>query len=489
MTTQKQSRLTKRSKKYMFEGESQFTIPNTKKGSTNTLSKERKLGFISSTPNAGFCDPLLNPYGCASSDIGGSSPTPSAPPPPQPTGTGTCSGQATLTEGAQGPNTSTTTVQNFTVGANVWAGWQYQMGVYGVVISIDAVSGDSANSIAQRLANAINNTALATWNQFGSNNHSFKPSAIASGANVQTTVDNQHSFFGGASGTCPATTPPPPILTVTSYQPIAVIQPVSDITLPNNSIQLDGSQSYTTPSGGQKTFIWSLVSGPSLQIDNVNSPTPILSGLVEGAYIMQLTVQSTGVNSLNNQPPSDTKQIAFHVNPALAAAPPSGPSSPTYQPMASIQPVADLTLPTDFVTLDGSNSSTNPAGGPLQYLWSLVTGNSVNIDNVNSPTPKITGLKAGNYVFKLTVTCNGVQDSQNVSFVVNAAQPVPVTVTNPIYTGLGGYGFGGGTPEDTGDQSTGLPKQAAKPQRNWLWIVVAGVVVGYFVFQDKNAGS
>jgi hypothetical protein len=101
--------------------------------------------------------------------------------------------------------------QVFKIGAAVNPGFNYQCGVYSVTISVDAVDGDTPSTIAASLANAVNNTSLAIWNQFGSNNQNYKPTAIAVGDQITLTTDNQHSFFAAGTGQCFPAPPPDPL--------------------------------------------------------------------------------------------------------------------------------------------------------------------------------------------------------------------------------------------------------------------------------------
>lgn len=102
------------------------------------------------------------------------------------------------------------TTQVFKIGAAVNPTFVYSCGVYSVVISVTAVDGDTPASIATKLATDVNNTSLATWNQYGSNNRNYKPTATANGDLLTLTTDSQHSFFASGSGSCGATPPPPP---------------------------------------------------------------------------------------------------------------------------------------------------------------------------------------------------------------------------------------------------------------------------------------
>jgi hypothetical protein len=119
------------------------------------------------------------------------------------------------------------TTQVFQIGAAVNPTFIYQCGVYSVVITVTAVDGDTPDSIAAKLATEVNNTSLATWNQYGSNNRNYKPTANSNGAQLTLTVDSQHSFFASGQGSCtgapPPPPPPPPGPTLLQYDPLFII--------------------------------------------------------------------------------------------------------------------------------------------------------------------------------------------------------------------------------------------------------------------------
>lgn len=120
------------------------------------------------------------------------------------------------------------TTQVFQIGAAVNPTFIYQCGVYSVVITVTAVDGDTPESIAAKLATEVNNTTLAIWNQFGSNNRNYKPTANSNGAQLTLTVDSQHSFFASGQGSCagapPPPPPPPPGPSLLQYDPLFAIK-------------------------------------------------------------------------------------------------------------------------------------------------------------------------------------------------------------------------------------------------------------------------
>ena len=146
---------------------------------------------------------------------------------PAPPETGGATGGGTSGSGGSAnsncPNPGTASIDNvsntganniltqvFRIGAAVNPTFIYQCGVYSVVVSVTAVDGDTPTTIAAKLADAVNNTTLATWNQYGSNNHNYKPTASSNGDLITLTVDTQHSFFASGIGSCGNEPPPPP---------------------------------------------------------------------------------------------------------------------------------------------------------------------------------------------------------------------------------------------------------------------------------------
>jgi len=197
----------------------------------------------------------------------------------------------------------------------------------------------------------------------------------------------------------------------------------------NTSTKLDGTRS-SDPDGTIVNYNWTKVDGPSaVTITNVNTATPILSGLIEGVYTFELTVT-------DNRGASTKAQVKV-----------------TIQRAGNEPPVADagadptIMLPgiksTGSVKLDGTGSY-DPDGTIVFYNWMKIAGTSaVTINNVNTNAPTVSGLKAGQYTFELTVTDNaGATTKDQVTIFVNpAADDAPVadagsdrTITSPEST-------------------------------------------------------
>ncbi len=133
---------------------------------------------------------------------------------------------------------------------------------------------------------------------------------------------------------------------------------------------------------------------------------PILPGLTAGTYVFRLTVTDNGGATATND-------VQIIVNSATNQA-----------PTANAGPDQTITLPTSSVTLTGSG--TDPDGTIASYAWTKVSGPAGGtIATPATASTNITGLTAGTYVFRLTVTDNGGATATNdVQIIVNSA-PLP----------------------------------------------------------------
>jgi hypothetical protein len=83
---------------------------------------------------------------------------------------------------------------------------------------------------------------------------------------------------------------------------------------------------------------------------------------------------------------------------------------------------ADITTTSTSVTLNGSGS--DPDGSIVSYAWSKVSGSGGTITSPNSASTTVTGLSAGSYTFRLTVTDDkGATASDDVNVTVTSSPP------------------------------------------------------------------
>ncbi len=196
------------------------------------------------------------------------------------------------------------------------------------------------------------------------------------------------------------------VLAAINKAPVANAGAGANITLPVNSINLDGSKSYD-PDGTISTFSWIRIAGPNTPVSTGASTSLLsLSGLVSGTYTYQLTVT-------DNSGASATSQVKVIVTVAANKS-----------PIANAGPNQQITAPANSVTLNGSGSN-DPDGTIATYSWATISGpGSVTINNSNTATPSVVGLKAGGYVFELTVTDNNGATAKDQIAVTVLPQPL-----------------------------------------------------------------
>ena len=181
--------------------------------------------------------------------------------------------------------------------------------------------------------------------------------------------------------------------------PIADAGEDQEITLPNNSIVLNGSG--TDPDGGSITaYLWTQVSGPNTaSLSGEDTPDLTASDLIEGEYVFRLTVTDD-----ENDTGSDDVTVTVNADgmpTAVAEATPLNGDPPLE------------------VSFTGSNSTDDV--GITSYFWDFMDGNtSTEADPVHIFTTE------GTFNVELTVTDGDNQsDTAVVSIVVGDSSNLP----------------------------------------------------------------
>ena len=188
------------------------------------------------------------------------------------------------------------------------------------------------------------------------------------------------------------------------------------LTLPLNSTTLQGSG--FDPNGTIAGYLWTKISGPATFniVNNISAQTQI-TGLVQGVYQFELrVVDDHGV------PARDTINIIVN-----AAPPPTNVA-----PVAHAGADQTITLPTDFLTLNGSG--TDADGTITAYQWTKISGPaSYSFGSATSAQTSASSLGEGVYQFELKVTDDqGAVGRDTVTITVNAAFNVaPVSNAGP----------------------------------------------------------
>lgn len=173
------------------------------------------------------------------------------------------------------------------------------------------------------------------------------------------------------------------------------------ITKPVNYVTLDGAASRDTD-GSIVSYAWTKVAGPSqFIIGNGASNKPTITGLEVGVYVFRLTVT-------DNKGAATTDEVTVTVKAANMG------------PVANAGADINIKLPLNSTTLNGG-ASKDTDGSITKYLWTKVSGPSqFRIADAGAAATALTGLVAGTYVFKLTVTDNnGATASDTVNVIVS----------------------------------------------------------------------
>jgi hypothetical protein len=190
--------------------------------------------------------------------------------------------------------------------------------------------------------------------------------------------------------------------------PIAMAGPDQVITLPTDSILLDGTAS-SDPDGTISEWLWTKISGPaSFNIISATAAKTITKNLAAGSYKFELKVTDNGGMSAK-----DTIQIT--VNSATVT---------NHPPIANAGSDTTIILPANTINLDGS-SSTDPDNNIVNYSWTKISGpSSSNIANANEVQTQVTNLTEGTYLFELKVTDAGGLFSKDTMQVTVNPQPI-----------------------------------------------------------------
>lgn len=230
------------------------------------------------------------------------------------------------------------------------------------------------------------------------------------------------------------------------------------ITLPTNTATLNAAAS-TDEDGKINRYAWKKLSGPKAgTITNAAIATTSVTGLTAGTYIFTVTVT-------DNKAATDVDSIVVKVNPAIANKP----------PVADPGSAVTITLPTNTVTLDGK-ASADADGAISKYQWKKVSGPAGGtIASATAVKTNITSLRAGTYVFSLTVTDNkNATNTASVTVKVNPAPPNKAPVasagTNKSIT----------LPTNTVNLDGSASKDADGRIARYLWKKVSGPNGGTF---------
>jgi poly(3-hydroxybutyrate) depolymerase len=294
-----------------------------------------------------------------------------------------------------GRTTSYSTVSRFIILTGLDNQKKYSLEIY----SSRAGSGNSTRFI-------INGTGI---NVVSSNNYSNKVNftdITPSGGQIRINIErlNTYNYINGfvlteqGSGNEGESANLPPVVSAGNDQTIQ---------LPANTVNLNGVAS--DEDGTIAGYAWTKTSGPAqFNISNAAIANPVLSNLVAGVYVFELTVT-------DNKGATAKDAVTITVN-----------SAANVPPTANAGGAKTVVLPANSVSLNGSSSS-DPDGSIVAYQWQQLSGPSTaNLSNATMAVATAGSLIAGQYVFELTVTDNnGAVGKATATITVNAAENVP----------------------------------------------------------------
>lgn len=173
-----------------------------------------------------------------------------------------------------------------------------------------------------------------------------------------------------------------------NQSPISLAGPDTTLTLPTDSLMLDGSAS-NDPDGKISEWLWKKISGPaSFNIVSATKAKTSVNKLVNGVYQFELKVtDNKGAFA------KDTVQITIN-----------DPVQHNRPPVANAGVDQIIMLPVNTVNLDG-RGSTDPDNNITGYSWAILSGPaSYGIANANSAQTQATNLVEVIYQFELKVT-------------------------------------------------------------------------------------
>jgi hypothetical protein len=177
--------------------------------------------------------------------------------------------------------------------------------------------------------------------------------------------------------------------------PVAKAGPDITITLPTNSVTIEGESS--DPDDNIKSHKWTQKSGPSeATLEDANKATVKISKLKEGRYAFEYLV-------IDEEGERDADRVVVYVEPPV-----------NQPPVAKAGPDITITLPTNRITIEGESS--DPDDNIKSHKWTQKSGPSeATLEDADKPTVKISKLKEGRYAFEyLVIDEDGERDADRV---------------------------------------------------------------------------
>ncbi len=277
-----------------------------------------------------------------------------------------------------------------------------------ITLPVNSVNVDGSASKDQDNGGLISSYA---WSQASGPSSATIGAATKATTTISALVQGTYIFKLKVTDASGATATDSLIITVkmaANVPPVANAGTSKSITLPVNTVNLDGSLS-TDADGTIASYSWVQISGPSTSsIANATSAKTAVNNLIAGQYTFELTVK-------DNAGASSKAQVKITVS-----------SAGLQPPVANAGANQTIQLPVSQVALDGTGSQA-PSGTISSYSWTQVSGpSSASWSAPTASKTNATALVAGTYVFQLTIVDNNnAKATDQVTVVVNAAANIP----------------------------------------------------------------
>jgi hypothetical protein len=267
-------------------------------------------------------------------------------------------------------------------------------------------------------------TKLTIWSGLTHNGtwgKAFNPVTKVDGYNLYEWFLLHKRATTGSITTSPTPTEPTsPTSPTTSgnLAPVANAGPDQSIPVSWNYFPFLNATGSTDGDGWIVSYKWTKVSGPTqYSFSAPNSAQTKANGLVAGTYVFRVTVT-------DNKGATDYDDVTV----TMTSTSTSGGTTTSPTPTVTGAPIANaganqsIPISWNYFPLINATLSTDPDGWVKSFHWTKVSGpSSYFIVDPNAGKTKVTGLVAGTYVFRVTVT-----DNENKT----ATDDVTITMTN-----------------------------------------------------------
>ena len=213
---------------------------------------------------------------------------------------------------------------------------------------------------------------------------------------------------------------PPATVTITAnppnQPPVVNAGPNQSITLPVNTVTLNGTATDDGQPNHTLTISWSVVSGPGT-VTFSSSSTAVAQATFSaaGTYVLQLSADDSQYTT--------NSQTTVTVNPAV-----------NQPPVVNAGPNRTISEPATTVTLNGTATDDGLPNGTLITTWTQVSGPAtVTFSSPNAPVTQAIVSAEGVYVLKLTASDTQLSTSATVTITVlpASANQAPVVSAGP----------------------------------------------------------